>query len=79
MWNNARPTEANKGEPRNPLTTAVSRDEGQTWEHVKNLEDSAGGNYCYASVTFTGERAVMTYYERGALKVAVVRVGWFYE
>lgn len=78
VWNNASPTKKNKGEPRNPLTTAVSSDEGKTWRHVRNLEDTPGADYCYVSVTFVGERAVMSYYERAALKVAVVPVKWFY-
>jgi Neuraminidase (sialidase) len=79
VWNDASPTPANKGEPRNPLTTAISSDEGKTWRHVKKLEDSSGGDYCYTSVTFAGERAVLSYYERGALKVCVADVKWFYE
>lgn len=78
VWNNASPSAKNKGEPRNPLTTALSRDEGRTWEHFRNLEDSLGGDYCYTSVTFVCDKAVMSYYERGAMKEAIVAVERFY-
>jgi sialidase-1 len=79
IWNNAAPSPQNKGGSRNPLTTAISSDDGKTWRHIRNLEDSPGGDYCYASVTFIGKQAVLSYYERAALKVAVVDVKWFYE
>jgi Neuraminidase (sialidase) len=79
VWNNAAPMASNAGEPRDPLTTAISRDEGKTWTHVKNLEDSAGADYCYTSVTFVGDRAVLSYYERGGLKMCTADVKWFYE
>ena len=44
---------------------------------MKNLEDSTGGNYCYVSVTFDAGDAVLSYYERAALKVSVIDVRWF--
>ncbi len=73
IWNN-HPTE------RNPLTCAISQDEGRTWKHIKNLEDTPKGSYSYTSITFVGKTAVLSYYEAGCmLKVAVVDVAWFYE
>ena len=39
-------------EVRSPLVTAISKDEGQTWEHHKWLEDDPGGWYCYTAIHF---------------------------
>ena len=78
VWNNTPPRPRNRGQPRNPLTTAISTDEGKTWKHVRNLEDTEGGNYCYASMTFNGRDVILSYYERGALKVCIADVDWFY-
>lgn len=46
---------------RTPLATAVSGDGGRTWRHAKLLERSLYHGYCYASCTFVGERAVLSY------------------
>ena len=78
VWNNAKPSQDNAGVPRSPLTTAISTDDGKTWSHLRNLEDAADGNYCYTSVTFVKEQAILTYYERGGLKASVIDIGWFY-
>lgn len=78
VWNNVSPSKESDHSPRSPLTTAISRDEGKTWEHIKNLEDAPDGSYCYTSVTFKGDEAVLSYYERNALKVAIVDIKWFY-
>jgi Neuraminidase (sialidase) len=78
VWNNTEPSKDNAGLPRSPLSTAISKDEGKTWENIRNLEDAPDGNYCYISVTFKGSKAILTYYERASLKVAVVDVDWFY-
>jgi len=79
IWNNTQPSRSNAGLPRSPLTAAVSSDEGRTWRHLQNLEDAPDGGYCYASVTFIADgRALLSYYERGSLKIAAVDIGWFY-
>ncbi len=75
VWNNAEPLARNRGEPRNPLTCAVSHDEGKSWERVRNLEDTPGGDYCYTSITFDAhERVILTYYEHAALKLRILTV-----
>ena len=61
----------------------VSRDEGETWERFKNIEEGGADAWGYASATWVGERVVLTYYLDGAgglsLKVKGLPVGWFYE
>jgi sialidase-1 len=41
---------------RTPLVTAISRDEGATWQNRKVLEDDPEGWFCYTSCTFNGGR-----------------------
>jgi Neuraminidase (sialidase) len=76
IWNN------NAGKKsRNPLTSAISRDEGDTWESLKNLEDAPDDSWAYPAVTWLGNRALVTYFNyRGglSLKLKSLPVSWFY-
>jgi hypothetical protein len=89
IWNNR------EGHPRSepfsrrtPLTSAISRDEGETWESFRNIEDDRSRTYCYTSVAFAGRRALLTYYvsehlpegERvlASLKLKILGQDWFY-
>ncbi len=59
VWNDhTRIDPALKGK-RTPFTVAVSRDEGATWEKIKNLEDDADGWYCYTAIAFVGDRVLL--------------------
>lgn len=42
-----------------PLTVAVSKDEGQTWEKVKNIEEDPDGWYCYTAIHFSGKNVLL--------------------
>jgi sialidase-1 len=67
---------------RSPLTAAVSRDEGETWERFRNLEDRPGDRWAYPAVTWVGDRALITYfnYTGGlSLQLKSVPASWFYE
>lgn len=77
IWNNST-------DHRYPLTTAISRDEGATWEHVRDLEVATPGvsQFAYASATFHKGRALLTYWVIDGqginLKFRSLPVGWFY-
>ena len=67
---------------RNPLTSAVSKDEGETWQHFRNLEDAPDDQWGYPAVTWVDDRALITYfnYKGGlSLKLRSVPASWFYE
>jgi len=67
---------------RNPLTAAVSRDEGETWESFRNLEDAPDDAWAYPAVTWIEERALVTYfnYKGGlSLQLKIVPAAWFCE
>lgn len=46
---------------RTPLSIAVSDDEGETWETLGNIENTEH-NYCYTSILFFDDKALLTYY-----------------
>lgn len=46
---------------RTPLSSAISKDDGKTWTHVKTLEDNPHGWYCYIAVDFIDDHVVMAY------------------
>lgn len=66
---------------RNPLTAAISKDEGKTWKHFRNLEDTPNDAWAYPAVTWIKDRALVTYfnYKGGiSLQLKIVPVSWFY-
>lgn len=66
---------------RNPLTAAVSRDEGESWEQFRNIEDREGDAWAYPAVTWVGDRALLTYfnYTGGlSLQLKILAADWFY-
>lgn len=87
VWNDhANASEEIRGKRRTPLTVAVSRDEGRTWEKAKNLADDPRGWYCYTAIHFAGSRVVLSYNAGGeglpALSRSVITcfdLDWLYE
>ncbi|MEW6235597.1 MAG: sialidase family protein [Candidatus Omnitrophota bacterium] len=88
VWNNNPLGDKAGWRGRSPLTAAVSRDESQTWEHVKNIEDDPDSCYAYTSITWLNNRALLTYYhwrkgepnfQMTGLVFHSIPVGWFYE
>jgi hypothetical protein len=76
IWNN------NPGaETRNPLTAALSKDEGETWIRFRNIEEVPDDAWAYPAVTWIDNRALITYfnYKGGlSLKLKCLSVDWFY-
>jgi sialidase-1 len=62
VWNNNPVKEEGwHGGKRTPLTVAVSKDEGKTWQHVKNIESDPDGWYCYIAIHFTKNEVLLGY------------------
>ncbi|MCE7070867.1 glycoside hydrolase [Dyadobacter sp. CY327] len=62
VWNNNKIKEEGwHGGARTPLTVAISKDEGKTWEHVKNIESDPDGWYCYIAIHFTKNEVLLGY------------------
>jgi hypothetical protein len=69
-----------RDQQRTPLTTAVSRDDGKTWEHRRILESDPGGTYCYTAMTFADGRVVLAYCTGGleTTQITSFPVAWAY-
>jgi hypothetical protein len=58
-WNDHSNIDSALKDKRTPFTVAISRDDGQTWQRVKTLEDNPDGWYCYTAMTFLGDRVLL--------------------
>jgi sialidase-1 len=62
VWNNNSVKEQGwHGGKRTPLTIAISKDDGQTWQHIKNIENDPDGWYCYTAIHFTNKEVLLAY------------------
>ena len=78
VWND----DIGSSRARRPLSAAISHDDGKTWEHFRNVADAADDAFAYPSVTFVGERALLTYFNyKGGISLFLqgIPVKWFYE
>ena len=77
--------------PRNPLTAAVSSDDGETWSHYQEVENRLGWSSAYPNVCFNrhpelGWEALVTFYHKSesmanvsSLELRIFPVEWFRE
>ncbi|WP_270090464.1 sialidase family protein [Sphingobacterium sp. SYP-B4668] len=80
VWNNS-----TKG--RTPLTSAISKDEGKTWENIKVIESDPDGWYCYIAIHFLKKNVLLSYCagsqkDNSYLNITDVRnidLKWFYK
>jgi sialidase-1 len=79
IWNN----DKGNAVTRHPLTSAISRDEGVTWEHFRDLENQpADERWAYPAVTWVGDRALVTYFNYSgglSLQLMGMPARWFTE
>lgn len=59
VWNNHENISPKLKGKRTPLTIAISKDEGKTWQHVQNIEDNPNGWYCYTAIEFTKDGVLL--------------------
>ena len=90
VWNNTydpkHPDFQNGYGPRNPLTSAISTDEGETWQNIKTIEDRNPGASSTPAVTFVGDEALLTYNtqpyrlskrELYSIRLKIISTDWF--
>ncbi|NOX57119.1 MAG: sialidase [Planctomycetes bacterium] len=76
---------AGHGGRRTPLAAAISKDEGRTWVHKRNIEADPNHGYGYVSITFWQGRVLLSYYVRDpktrriSSRFRSVPIAWFYE
>jgi sialidase-1 len=84
VWNNNYDPNHGGFGKRTPLTAAISKDNGKTWEHIKNIEDAPDHGYAYTSIAFVKDQVLLTYYEAipgkpgWSLRFRSVPLRWFY-
>ncbi len=61
VWNNHDGIEPSLKGKRTPLSVAVSHDEGQTWQHVQNIETNPHGWFCYTAIDFVDDQVLLAY------------------
>ncbi|WP_206610968.1 sialidase family protein [Mariniphaga sediminis] len=59
VWNNNDGSNPEIKGKRTPLTTAISKDEGKTWNYIKNVNDDPDGWYCYIAIHFVDKKHVL--------------------
>ena len=69
---------------RTPLNSAISTDDGASWDHYQNVEDEPDRAYSYPSIHFQEDEVLLTYYrtqhhyQAPELKVKILPLSWFY-
>ncbi len=85
LWNDHSDIDPALEGKRTPFTAAISRDEGQTWEHVRQLETDPDGWYCYTALEFVGDATLIGHCagdrivgQLNRTQVLRVPIAWFY-
>ena len=61
VWNNNDESSTQRNGWRTPLTVAISKDEGKTWQRITDIETDPGGCYCYTAIHFTKKDVLLGY------------------
>lgn len=71
--------DAGKGGLRTPLSVAISRDEGKTWNNRKNILSDPEGWYCYTAIDFWRDRVLLAYVAGGSglPRLSRTQIAWF--
>ncbi len=78
VWNNTA-GRTDRLEQRTPLTAAVSKDEGKTWIHTKDIESDPAGWYCYTAVHFRSNKVLLGYFvNMNAVYIKKMKLSWLY-
>ena len=76
VWNNN-----GENEKRTPLSVAISRNNGKSWEKTKNIEDDPNGSFSYPAIHFTNSDVLVSYCAKGlsATYISRLSLDWIYK
>lgn len=76
VWNNN-----GESENRTPLSVAISRNNGVSWEKTKNIEDDPSGSFSYPAIHFTNNDVLVSYCAKGLSVTYISRLSldWIYK
>jgi len=83
VWNHTLPHGRGGHTDRFPLSAAISRDDGETWD-IRDLDTDVRFTYGYPSLSFVDDRVLVTYWAARdwpwwvSLKLQSLPVSWFY-
>ncbi len=86
VWNNNDGSDPTTKGKRTPLSIAISKNDGKTWEHTKMLEPDPDGWYCYIAIHYVGKKVLLGYLGGSQKKktrlaqidVSLVDLDWIY-
>ncbi len=81
VWNDHDNIPESLKKQRVPLSTAISKDDGKTWQNVKVLEGNPQGHYCYIAIHPVDDAVLLGYCAMSGLghsRVTRVPVSWLY-
>ncbi len=81
VWNDHADIPSSLRGRRVPLSTAISKDDGKTWQCVKVLEGNPLGHYCYIAIHPVNDAVLLGYCAMSNLahsRVTRVPVAWLY-
>jgi Neuraminidase (sialidase) len=61
VWNDHENVDEAHRAKRTPFTVAISKDDGKTWEHKKNLDDDPDGWFCYTAIAIVNQRVLLAH------------------
>ncbi|HPZ96656.1 MAG TPA: sialidase family protein [Phycisphaerae bacterium] len=61
VWNDHSAVADRPSRLRTPLAVSISRDDGRTWSPARIIENDPDGWYCYTSISFIGDRMILSY------------------
>ncbi|MCK5458110.1 MAG: exo-alpha-sialidase, partial [Melioribacteraceae bacterium] len=86
VWNNNYNPIHDGGGKRTPFNLAISKDEGVTWEKIKQIESDPNGWYCYTAIEFVGDNVLLGHsagdrsknVTLGTTQITLLNLGWIY-
>lgn len=82
VWNDHAAIPASLKDRRVPLSTAISRDDGKSWRHIKVLEGNPQGWYCYIAIHPMDDAVLLGYCAMSKLahsRITRVPLSWLYQ
>ena len=82
VWNDHANIPATLSSRRVPLSTAISKDDGKSWQHSKVLEGNPQGWYCYIAIHPMDDAVLLGYCAMKGLahsRITRVPVPWLYQ
>ncbi len=86
VWNNNYNPIHDGGGKRTPFNLAISKDEGVTWEKIKQIESDPNGWYCYTAIEFVRDNVLLGHsagdrsknVTLGTTQITLLNLSWIY-